>query len=152
MSKIVERNSLPAMTSDEIALADKFAEFLFTQNQIVLPTHHTIHAGVYYRTIALKKDEMVCGVLIKIPTTVIIHGAADVYIGSEVIKARGTSVIPANGGRKQVVMAIENVTITMCFKTDAKTIAEAEEEFTDEFDLLQSRTPMGKNTYNITEV
>ena len=57
----------------------------------------------------------------------------------EVAEVKGFDVFIAEANRKQVALALEKSSIVMIFKTDAKTIEEAEEEFTNEPEKLASR-------------
>jgi hypothetical protein len=51
----------------------------------------------------------------------------------------GYNVIQASAGRKQIYVTREETAITMIFPSNAKTVEEAEEEFTDEAEMLLSR-------------
>jgi len=82
----------------------------------------------------------ITGVLIKIPTLVILAGHALVYQGDETIEMTGYHVLPASKNRKQAYHAINNTMLTMLFPTESQTIAGAEAEFTDEVDQLLSHT------------
>lgn len=104
-----------------------------------LPFEHRRHAGMYARTIKVPKGIMITGVLIKIPTIVVVHGDCYVTLGDKVRRLTGYHVLSASAGRKQMFRAIEDTHITMLFPTSAQTVAEAEEEFTDEAHLLQNR-------------
>ena len=73
------------------------------------------------------------------------------YVGSEVYRLNGVNIIPASAGRKQIMYAISDVTVTMSFATSAKTIVEAEDEFTDEAHLLGSRSVGANNKITITK-
>jgi hypothetical protein len=52
-------------------------------------------------------------------------------------------VLPAAAGRKQAFLAQADSHITMIFATAARSVAEAEREFTDEADNLVSRRAGG---------
>lgn len=112
---------------------------MLTKEQIKLLTIHSLYHGVYTRTILLKENEVICGALIKIPTTLIINGNIQVSDGSSVVDIVGFDVFLCEPNRKQLMKANGNTSITMLFKTDAKTIEEAEQEFTDDFLSLVSR-------------
>lgn len=112
---------------------------MLTKEQIKLLTIHSLYNGVYTRTILLKENEVICGALIKIPTTLIINGNIQVSDGDSVIDIVGFDVFLCEPNRKQLMKANGNTSITMLFKTDAKTIEEAEQEFTDDFLSLVSR-------------
>lgn len=143
MNGIVSRtqhNAIASMSKSELDVVKEIETALLTLEQIKLTTHHVINNGVYYRTIRLNGGEAIVGALIKIPTTVIISGHMRVHIGSKVITVDGYEVIPAKANRKQVMYALSDCTVTMCFATNATTVEEAEDEFTDESSRLISRT------------
>jgi hypothetical protein len=81
----------------------------------------------------------VTGVLITIPTVLIVSGHATLFIGGEDVELKGYAVIPASAGRKQAVYAHADTLFTMLFPTAARTVEEAEREFTDEPERLASR-------------
>ena len=123
-------------------------EYISSLEQIEIETHHTIHGGLYTRTIKLNKNEILASVIIKIPTTLIVSGKIIIYSGDDEVKVSGYNVIPASEGRQQIMKAIEETTITMMFPTMANTVEDAEAEFTDYSDLLMSR--FNKNNTIIT--
>lgn len=112
---------------------------MLTHEQIKLLTIHSLYEGVYTRTILLRKNDVICGALIKIPTTLIINGELQVSNGDYVFTISGFDVFLCEPNRKQLMLALDKTSITMLFKTSATTIEEAEEEFTDEFLALSSR-------------
>ena len=59
--------------------------------------------------------------------------------GGRTVRLKGTHIFRASAGRRQIFVAYEDTTISMSFATKAKTLLEAEAEFTDETDLLMSR-------------
>ncbi len=50
----------------------------------------------------------------------------------------------ASAGRKQAYIAHKDTFLTMSFKTNAKTVEEAEAEFTDDHERLMSRNGVNK--------
>ncbi len=117
--------------------------------QVAIPTHHVIHAGVYSRTICVPKGVVLTAVLTKIPTTLVVSGHVSILVGdSEECEFKGYGVFGASAHRKQAYIAHEDTYLTMSFKTDARTVEEAEEAFTDEAHLLFSR--QGENEVVIT--
>lgn len=106
--------------------------------QVPIRTEHVIHAGMYSRTVFLPAGTAITGVLVKIPTLLIIQGDAVVYVGGGAIRITGYAVLPADAGRKQAFIAKSDVHLTMIFPTNAKTVEAAEREFTDEYELLAS--------------
>ncbi len=109
------------------------------KEQVPIYTEHVIHAGMYLRTITLPPDIKLTAVFVKIPTVLIIVGACEVLIGNELTEIKGYAVLPASGGRQQEFTTDAcPVILTMAFATQARTIQEAEAQFTDETDILLS--------------
>lgn len=131
--------TVPAMTSDEIEKVRGLETEALKMPQVDIETIHTLHAGTYSRTIMIPAGVCLTGALIKIPTTLIVSGHCKVFIGKQVVEIQGYQVIPASANRKQVFVTFADTWLTMMFATDAGTVEEAEEQFTDEIDLLGSR-------------
>jgi hypothetical protein len=117
---------------------------------VEVPTDHLIHAGMYARTILMPAEMVLTGTLMKRATVVIVLGSAAVLAGEHWLELEGYNVIPASAGRKQVFVSRTPVIITMLFPTQARTVEEAEREFTDEAERLLSRR-QNANTVRITE-
>ena len=107
--------------------------------QVELETTHSLHAGIYSRTVRVPEGVMLTGALIKIPTVLTIVGSLTLTIGDHVEDVEGFRLFECAPGRKQVMLARSESYVTMAFATDAKTVEEAEEQFTDEFENLMSR-------------
>lgn len=123
---------------------------LLTAPQVDIATDHVIHGGMYARTITIPAGIVLTGAFIKLPTVLIANGNASVFVGDRWVSIEGYHVLAAAAGRKQVFIAHEDTQLTMIFPTDATTIEQAEDEFTDEAELLFSRKPDARNTFNIT--
>jgi hypothetical protein len=132
-------------------LAKTFAvqEYMQQLPQVDIETIHTIHAGIYTRTICVPAGVTITGALMKIPTTLIVNGDCLVTIGDKTAHVAGHHVLCASAGRKQIFVAISDTWLTMMFHTHAKTVGESEREFTDEYELLRSNEC--KNVVTITE-
>src|SRR6185503_4477287 len=104
---------------------------LLVTEQVPIHTDHLIHAGMYVRTITLPPGTVLMGALVKIPTIVTTVGEAKVFVG-EWIDVHGYSVLPARAHRKQIFVAVSALIVSMTFPTAARTVEEAEREFTDE--------------------
>jgi len=139
------KDLIPSMSCEDISFACEMEKYISTLDQIDIPTFHTLHAGVYTRTIHLDVGQVASGVIISVPTTLIVNGHIRLLIGEEVVETKGFNVFIAEANRKQIALAIEPTTITMIFKTDAKNITEAENEFTNEPEKLASRLPNAVN-------
>lgn len=144
MSNIVSR-AIDSMSIENIQMAREAEEYVKTFEQIDVPLYHSIHDGIYTRTAMLYKGETMVGAHIIVPTTLIVSGHLIVCIGDENIVVEGVRTIIAERNRKQVLTAIKDTCITMCFRTNAKTVKEAEDEFTSEPHNLASRLDSATN-------
>jgi hypothetical protein len=123
-------------------MVDKLAivqERMLEQEQVPIATQHLIHGGMYVRTITMPPNVVLIGAHIKRPTVVITVGSARVLVGKDWADVDGYQVLPASAHRKQIFVSRGPFVITMMFPSAAKTIEEAEAEFTDEAELLLSR-------------
>lgn len=144
MNLAVLENTLPATAPESLEQIRGIEEKMRQLPQIQIQTEHALHAGMYARTVRLEPGNAIVGVLIKIPTILIVNGRCEVFAGDRWHRISDYQVIPAQAGRKQVFVAIGQTEITMIFTTNAQTIEEAEDEFTDEADKLLSRKQEGK--------
>jgi len=131
--------TLPPTPDDILAKIRKWESKHVGHEPIDVPTEHVIHGGMYTRTILMPAGMVLTGALLKVATVVIVTGTAAVLAGDVWLRLEGYNVIPASAGRKQVFVSYTPVIITMAFPTRAKTVEEAEAEFTDEADGLLSR-------------
>jgi hypothetical protein len=131
--------AFPVMTDGALAKVMAFQKFHATLPQIEVQTEHILHGGMYVRTIRLAPETVLGGCLVKVPTVLIVSGRTKVFTGESWIELDGFHVIPARAGRKQIFVTREETSITMIFRTDAKTVEQAEEEFTSEAEALMSR-------------
>lgn len=113
--------------------------FMRGHEQTTLPVRHVLHAGLYARSVTVPAGVMITGALVKIPTVLIVSGDCGIWLGNEFLRVKGYRVFSAGAHRKQIFIAKSDTDLTMCFPTDAKTVREAEEQFTDEAHLLQNR-------------
>ncbi len=142
---------IPAMSPEAIGRVCKLEAAARALPQVRIATHHVIHGGMYARTVCVPANVVITGVLVKVPTLLIVDGDAVVYLGEEAARLIGRNVLPASPGRKQVFVALSDTHITMMFPTRARTVEEAEREFTDEIELLASRRDPETNHITITE-
>jgi len=128
-------------TPETISKIKVIEEKIRARKQIEFATEHVFHAGMYSRTVRIPAGVLFTNVLIKCPTLLIIHGEIAVSVTeNEWIEFNGYNVCPGSAGRKQIYMTLSDVEMTMIFPTNAKTVEEAEAEFTDEADMLLSRS------------
>lgn len=145
-----EETRIVAMNSQAINKVRAFEDLASKLPQVPLVTTHTIHGGIYSRTVTIPAGVTITGALIKIATTLIISGKVRAFVGEETIELQGYNVIAASAGRKQAFLAIDDTNLTMLFATNATTIEQAENEFTDEAHLLASRLELSVNNVIIT--
>ncbi len=146
----VDSPGIPTMSAAAIDKVCHIESVLMAQPQCKIATHHVLHGGLYARTIRMEAGCVLAGALIKINTTLIISGAVTAYVDGRGVDFFGYNVIPASAGRKQVFYAHIDTDMTMLFPTDAFSVEEAEEEFTDETDALFSRKGDDIDTVIIT--
>ena len=142
--------SFPAMRSSDLDAVRRLENEMLALDQVEIPTHHAIHAGMYARTIRIPAGVQLTGALIKRATLLIFNGRATVYVGGGCVELAGYHVIAASAGRKQAFLAHEDCDLTMIFPTEATTVAQAEAEFTDELEMLMSRRDSAHDTAIIT--
>lgn len=126
------------------------SEFIRQFPQISIATEHLIHGGMYARTIRLEPGVVIAGSVIRLATTLIIHGDCAVIAGDERIDFTGYNVLPGCAGRKQLFLTRGPVEMTMLFPTAAKTVEAAENEIFAEADQLMSRKDDSRDTVTIT--
>lgn len=138
MTDIVTRTApaLPAMSGEAIQRVVQFEDLLLMAPQFPLQMQHVIHAGLYSRTVQLPPGVVITGALVKIPTLLIVCGDTMVWLGEEGRRITGYAVLPAAAGRKQAFRTIAETYLTMVFPTQARTVQEAEREFTDDYRKL----------------
>lgn len=140
--------AIPPTTAEGLVKINRVQERIREMPEAPVPTKHLIHGGMYARTVSMPKNMLITGALIKKATIVIVIGAAMAFVGDEWVEVQDC-VVPASAGRKQLFFALGPVELTMIFPTHAQTVEEAENEFTDEADLLLSRR-QGEEVITIT--
>ena len=145
MNALVQRSTIPAMSREAIDFVYLMESLNLARPQTELRFEHRFHAGTYARTMIVPElpDGGAClitSALIRIPTLLVSHGDALVYVGDDAPRRlSGYQVVEAEAGRKTAYCAASGFRLTMIFATSASTVEEAEEEFTAEAHLLQSR-------------
>jgi hypothetical protein len=135
----VQHPVIPAMDEAAIDNVRQLTAAMAELPQVPIRTEHILHAGLYARTVFVPAGVIITGVLIKIPTLLIVHGDALVYIGGASLRLEGYNVVPAAAGRRQAFVAESDLHLTMLFASDAASVDQAERQFTDEFEQLVSR-------------
>lgn len=142
-------NRIPAMTEDAISNVRKLEAVLADLPQVDIETEHVLHGGMYSRTICIPAGVALTGAFIRVPTLLVFSGHATVNIG-EAVTIKGYRVLAASANRRQAFFAHADTRLTMVYATQAKTIADAEAEFTNEAHLMFSRKQGAINHINIT--
>lgn len=143
---------IPSTLPADIEKVREIEHEMFKEPQLRIVTRHLIHAGIYSRTVILPKGSKVTTAMIKPPTTLLIVGDVFVNVGGRTLHFVGCDTIPAGANRKQIYEAAEHTYITMSFRTDAKTIKEAEKEMTDDHELVASNNGVNENVELVTGV
>ena len=141
---------IPAMSQQAIDKVRELEAALLTMPQIAMATEHVLHGGLYSRTICVPAGAVLTGAFIQVPTLLIVNGDATVNTGEGGHRLTGHHVLAASARRRQAFLAHADTYLTMVFATQAKTVAEAEDEFTNEAHLLISRNPEAVNHITIT--
>lgn len=151
MSNVVQyKDRVPAMSDEVIARVKAFEMQLAELPQVTMETEHVIHGGMYARTIMISAGVAITGALVKVPTMLIVNGHVLVTVGDYTLELVGHHVLPASGHRKQAFYAVKDTYLTMLFATDATSVEQAEDEFTDDAERLMSRHPSAVNQIVIT--
>lgn len=137
--------SIPAMSPRAIDRVREVEAKAAQLPQVQIDVHHLLHGGMYARTVTIPAGVMITGALIKIPTILSLSGHVLVFVGDEVNDLCGEHVLACSANRKQAFHALADTRLTMIFPTQARTVEEAESEFTDEVGLLTSQDGVTKN-------
>lgn len=143
-------NRIPAMSDVAIEKVRAVETAVLKMPQIDIGTYHVLHGGMYARTIMIPAGALITGALIKVATLLIINGHTKVFLDDETAEISGYHVLAASANRKQAFLALTDTWLTMIFKSDAKTHTQAENEFTDEGDLLMTRKDGAINRITVT--
>jgi hypothetical protein len=138
MSDIVKQsaNIIPSMPQTSIDKLNMLACEFDAHEQAEIPTQSILHGGMFTRTIHVQAGVGVVGALIRLPSILISNGDVAIIIDGSVKKLSGYHVFAGMPNRKQAVIALSDCMFTMVVRTDAKTIEEAEKEFTEEWEKL----------------
>lgn len=145
-------SNINTMTAFDVAKVTGLEKAILEHPQVDIFTDHVIHAGMYARTIFVPAGVVLTGVLMKLATILIISGRFILYAGDKAVELNGYHVMTGYPNRKQAGVAITDTWVTMIFPTDAKSVKEGEEQFTDEAYNLSSRKDGALNNIKITGV
>jgi hypothetical protein len=140
MRELALRPDIAPMSETAIAKVRALESAALELPQVEVRIDQTLHAGVYLRVAYLPPGTLITGALIKVETIVAVQGEALMYSEDGVVRLSGHAILRAAAGRKSAFYAVGSTTISMMFATTARTVDEAEEQFTDEHALLTTRT------------
>lgn len=146
----LSENHISTMSDVAIEKVRKLEDVILSFPQVKIPTHHLIHAGMYSRTIMVPAGIVLTGSLMKIATILILSGDFILFAGDNAVELHGYNVLAGSSNRKQAGVAKADTWVTMIFPTDAKTVEDCENEFTDEGVVLWSRYEDAENYVRIT--
>jgi hypothetical protein len=133
---VPEYARIPALTSKALANVRKLTVLARAQPQTQFVTEHWIHGCIYKRAVLIPVNQLVTGVLIKVPTYLTIVGNVTMYTSKGPVEFNGVNVVPGSIGRASAFLTNSVVWMSMEFSTKAKTVEDAQKEFTDEVDML----------------
>lgn len=147
---VAAESRIPAMTAQAINKVRALEAVTRELPQVEIATDHVLHGGMYARTVCIPAGVVLTGVFIQVPTLLVFDGHATVNAGEEAATLQGYHVLAASAHRRQAFVAHKDTRLTMVFATKVQTVAEAEDEFTNEAHLLFSRNQGAINTITIT--
>lgn len=107
--------------------------------QVEVPVMHTIHGGIYTRTILIKAGTVLTGALISCDSTCHVYGDITVTTDDGIERLTGFHIVPATAGRKRAGKAHADTIWSMSIATDLIDLAEIENYMTAEAERLASR-------------
>jgi hypothetical protein len=150
VSVTVPQTKLHPSTPEAIEKVDRLTTEMRKRQQLHFVTEHLLHAGMYTRTVHFPADSLIAAVLFKVATVLIIQGSAEVWSNGELIRVDGYTVVPCAAGRKIALVTRSDLSASMMFPTDAKTVEEAQKQFTDEYEMLVPLSAPGAHNVLIT--
>ena len=136
-------NQIPAGSDAAIDAVNRLeAAMIKNYEHVHVDTHHSLHGGVYCRTMMIPEGHLITGAQVNVESTLIISGDVTLYIGGEPVRFTGYHVLEGRSGRKQAAFAHLDTHITMICHTEAETVESVEAECTDETDRLMTRRPL----------
>jgi hypothetical protein len=117
----------------------EFERFVMKFPQVQLETSSILHGGMCARTIMIPAGLVCTGALVKIESIAIMNGDITMITDDGPKRFTGWHVFAANSGIKRVGVTHQDTYWTTVFKTDAESVAQAEDDFTSESEMLQTR-------------
>lgn len=137
-------------TKDAAHKIEQLTTYVKTLPPVKFVTEHMLHGGMYTRSTRLPPKTLCTAVLIVPATVLITVGDLDVWSNDEVVHITGYNVIPGSAGRKIAFLTHSEVAMSMLFPCTAKTVDEAEKQFTSEQELLVPLSELDRHRTLIT--
>ena len=88
-----------------------------------------LHAGCYVRTLKAPKDMVLVSDVIRCDTVLIVDGDCIFTDTDKAVRIKGRKVLLGARGRQSLIRTLSDTYLTMIFATNAKTIEEAQAQF-----------------------
>lgn len=121
------------------AAVRKLESALLQLPQVDLKTSMLLHGGMAARTILIPAGVVLTGATTKKANLCIVVGDITVTTDDGPLRLTGFHVLPAGPGLKRAGVAHADTLWTTVWPTDAERIEDAENDMTDESDMLQTR-------------
>lgn len=102
--------------------------------ELPVTTHHLFHAGMYHRTIMVRKGTVLVGALLRRATTLIVSGHAELLAETPVL-VKGYAVLPGMPGRQTGLATFEDTWFTMIVPTEHTTVEDIDAEMVGDVPL-----------------
>lgn len=122
-------------------LVASFQAAAITLPQVHIVTEHVLHGGMYARTIRIPPNTMLTGALTSCDNVCIVSGDITVTTDDGPRRLTGFHVLPATAGARRAGITHAETCWTTIIKTNASTVADAENDLTNESDTLQTNRP-----------
>lgn len=120
------------------AMENRITALAAVQGEEPVHTYHLFHAGMYHRTIFVRKGIALAGALLQRATTLIVSGHAEL-LAAEPVVVRGYAVLPGLPGRKTCLVTHEDTWFTMIVPTKAQTVEEVDKEMVGDLPVAAHR-------------
>lgn len=128
---------LKESTGEDLANVRKAEAFLLALPHDVecpMRTSHFLFAGMYVRTLFVPAGIVFTGARVNPETVMVVSGDVKLSVGDGSVRTLiGYNVLRCASKRKQLFEALTDASITIMYPSKARTLAEAEREFTDEW-------------------
>lgn len=137
MTNLAIKTGIPPLDEASKLVVEQAQNALQALPQADIATHHVIHGGMYTRTVRIPAGITIVGATIGKATVLVVSGQCAIYVGDDrAVIVDGYEVIPGSAGRKALIHAYQDTYLTMVLPTHARTVPDAEADFTHEYEQL----------------